>query len=372
VLDNIILGQGGNDQIHGATGNDTIGGGDGADVLNGDTGLDTINGGAGDDQLYGGVDGDTLSGDAGNDSLYGGTGADVLNGGADFDLARYDQATAGVYARLDGMAGAGGEAVGDTFTAIEGLVGSSFADILVGSANADVLFGSLGADTLYGLGGADTLDGGAGNDNLYGGAGADALNGGADLDLARYDDATSGVYARLDGVAGSYGDAAGDTFTAMEGLVGSYFADILVGNNVNADYLFGSLGADTLYGLGGSDSLAGGAGNDLLYGGAGADRFVFDTALNAATNVDAIMDFAVNADDIVLSQAIFAGIGVTLGATEFQLGSTANDSGDRIIYNQATGQLFFDADGLGGAAQTLFATVTAGTALTIADFVMIA
>jgi serralysin len=117
--------------------------------------------------------------------------------------------------------------------------------------------GVAGADFLLGGEGADQLFGGAGNDSLYGGSGADLLDGGADFDLARYDDATAGVYARLDGLAGSYGDAAGDTFTGIEGLVGSYYADILVGNNVNGDSLYGSLGADTLYGLGGSDTLDG-------------------------------------------------------------------------------------------------------------------
>ena len=32
------------------------------------------------------------------------------------------------------------------------------------------------------------------------------------------------------------------------------------------------------------------------------------------------------------------------------------------------GNIFYDADGIGGVAQILFATVTAGTALTNADF----
>lgn len=61
---------------------------------------------------------------------------------------------------------------------------------------------------------------------------------------------------------------------------------------MNADSLFGLAGNDGLYGLGGADYLDGGTGNDTLFGGAGADRFVFSTALNAATNVDTIGDFA--------------------------------------------------------------------------------
>jgi Ca2+-binding RTX toxin-like protein len=315
---------------------------------------------------------DTITGGAGSDSLYGGAGADILNGGADFDFARYDYAATAIYARLDGVAGAYGEAVGDTFISIEGLIGSRFNDVFVGNnTNGDYLSGLDGNDSLYGLGGADGLDGGAGNDNLYGGEGGDALNGGAGFDLARYDGANSIIYARLDGVAGAYGEAIGDTFTSIEGLVGSYFGDYLIGNNTNGDYLYGLGGNDALYGLGGADRLEGGAGNDTLYGGAGADQFVFNTALNAATNVDAIMDFQPGVDDIVLSQAIFAGIGATLDATEFQIG-IADSSSDRIIYDQATGQLYYDSNGNGAGGQTLFATVTAGTALTIHDFMMIA
>ena len=46
-------------------------------------------------------------------------------------------------------------------------------------------------------------------------------------------------------------------------------------------------------------------------------------------------------------------------------------SDDRIIYNQATGQLFYDADGNGGAAAVLFATVTGAPALGAGDFTVI-
>jgi Ca2+-binding RTX toxin-like protein len=428
-----LYGGAGDDQLFGGADNDNLFGGIGADVLNGGDGnrdtanysdagsgvyvrLDGVAGASGDavgdtfisienlvgsnysdifvgssisnelfgfdsnDTLYGLDGADSLYGGVGIDNLYGGAGADAISGGADFDLARYDDATSGVYARLDGVAGSYGYAAGDTFNSIEGLVGSGFADILVGSANADTLTGLGGIDTLYGLGGSDTLeggadgdtlDGGAGNDSLNGGAGADVLNGGADFDLARYDDAGSSVYARLDGVAGSYGDAAGDTFSSIEGLVGSGFGDILVGG-ANADYLLGLGGVDTIYGLGGADYIDGGLGNDSLYGGTGTDQFVFSTALNAASNVDGIMDFALGVDKILLSQSIFAGILGTLDASEFQIGN-ADAATDRICYNPGTGQLFYDADGNGtGSGLVLFATVTAGTALTINDFVMVA
>jgi Ca2+-binding RTX toxin-like protein len=411
-----IYGDAGNDALQGAAGNDQLWGGLGADTLSGGDGIDaaryddavsavytrldgvagqggeaigdtyvsieslvgsafndTFVGGAEDNVLTGLAGDDALYGLGGNDTFYGGAGGDVLNGGTGFDFVRYDGATGMIYVRLDGVAGAFGEATGDTFNSIEGLVGSQgFGDIIVGSANADYLFGLGGDDYLYGIGGNDTLDGGTGNDQLYGGAGADVLNGGDGFDLARYDSAASAIYTRLDGVAGQSDEAVGDTYFSIEGFVGSAFGDTFVGSSTNGDYLNGLAGNDALYGLGGNDFLLGGLGIDTLVGGAGADRFEFNTALNASTNVDTITDFVAATDDIVLSQAIFAGIGTTLDAAEFGIGAAASSAGQRIVYNLATGQLLYDADGSGAGAATLFATVTAGTQLTIGDFVMVA
>jgi Ca2+-binding RTX toxin-like protein len=49
----------------------------------------------------------------------------------------------------------------------------------------------------------------------------------------------------------------------------------------------------------------------------------------------------------------------------------ANAATDRIIYNNITGQLFYDSNGNGAGGQTLFATVTAGTVLNTGDFLMV-
>jgi Ca2+-binding RTX toxin-like protein len=96
---------------------------------------------------------------------------------------------------------------------------------------------------------------------------------------------------------------------------------------------------------------------------------VFDNKLNATANVDAIKDLVVNVDGIFLDRDIFSEVGTSLTASEFKVGLSV-DTTDHIIYNKATGELFYDTSGAGGP--TLFATVTAGTALTLADFVMIA
>ena len=46
------------------------------------------------------------------------------------------------------------------------------------------------------------------------------------------------------------------------------------------------------------------------------------------------------------------------------------DADDRIIYNQATGQLFYDADGNGAGAMIQFAVVSGAPPLGSADFMI--
>ncbi len=66
--------------------------------------------------------------------------------------------------------------------------------------------------------------------------------------------------------------------------------------------------------------------------------------------------------------------GLTPGALNpnaFVIGTAAGDADDRIIYNSATGQLFFDADGNGAIAQVQFATLALAPALIATDFLVI-
>jgi Ca2+-binding RTX toxin-like protein len=325
---------------------------------------DYIEGAMGNDILYGLGGIDFLTAGDGNDTIYGGAGADTLSGGDGFDYARYDDGNYGnLTIRLDAPNLNTGAAAGDTFTSIEALVSGVGNDTVVGNSLANFLFGGGGNDNVYGQGGADYLNGGAGTNNLWGGAGADQHIGNIGFDYARYDDANWGnLTIRLDAPAANVGAAAvGDTYTGIEGLVGGMGNDIVIGN-ASANYLFGSGGADYINAL---------AGNDYMNGGAGADRFVFTTALNAATNVDKVADFTHTVDDFNLAKSIFASIGGALDASELRLGAAAVDANDFLIYNSATGQLFYDANGNGAGGQTLFATVTAGTVLDTGDFVMV-
>jgi Ca2+-binding RTX toxin-like protein len=316
---------------------------------------------------------DTLRGNAGGNFLDGAGGADVLDGGGAIDQAWYNSATAGVTASLANPAINTGDAAGDTYISIEGLIGSSFADTLIGDADRNFFAGSGGGDAYFGgahfdtvgYGGAngavtadlavpanntgqaagdtyDSIEGlggsafgdvlrGDGNDNLLiGGAGADALDGGGGSDAAGYAGAATGVTADLSNPGNNTGDALGDTYTSIENLSGSDLDDTLIGDT-NNNQLQGQGGGDTLDGQDGDDTLAGESigpdivtGNDFLTGGAGNDTFVFAPA---AFGHDMIFDFVAGAgseDVIQFDQDDFADFAAVLAAS-------AQDGADVVI-----------------------------------------
>jgi large repetitive protein len=238
--------------------------------------------------------------------------------------------------------GTGGLGNNDTYANMEGVIGTSLNDTITGS------------------GGNDILRGGGGNDTLNGGAGT--------ADLIDFSDGTAGINFTLTqsavGTAFNTG-AAGlgtDTYSNMEGVIGTNFADTLTGS-ASADVLRGGGGNDTISGGNGADRIAGGTGADSLTGGAGNDTFVFDTAPNA---VDTVTDFdATGVDSIELSLSAFAlstASGATLGSGEFASsnGGGAGDTvgaGVHVIYDSATGNLYYDSDGGTSASRTLIATL---------------
>ncbi|MBL4645737.1 MAG: hypothetical protein JKY99_04690 [Rhizobiales bacterium] len=235
------------DTITADGGDDVVFGMDGADVLDGGVGDDTLSGGAGDDTLIGG---------AGDDILIGGTGVTVFDGGSGNDTADLSGQMQGVNASL----ATGSTTTGDTFTGIENLIGTAFADSLTGDAENNTIDGGAGADT---------LDGAAGDDLLLGSDGGDTFIGGSGHDTVSYAKATGAVTVNL-ASAGSGGVASGDTYDSIESVVGSNFADTLTGD-AQANRLSAGDGDDILQGSGGDDILNGGAGADSIDGGAGFD-----------------------------------------------------------------------------------------------------
>lgn len=249
--------------------------------------------------------------------------------------------------------------------------GTMIGDILLGTGDdlfdsrlgttTGATFGGDGSDRIYTGAGNQSLLGGVGNDVLMGGAGADLIYGGGDFDYALYSSAASGVVANL-ATGGTVGDAKGDTFGALEGLIGSNFSDILTGDTQGNRLLGGA----------GNDLLNGGLGNDTLFGQTGRDAFVFNTIPNSVSNFDRIGDYVVIDDQIRIDDAAYAGIGPpgSLAAAAFVANATglAGDATDRIIYNSSTGALYFDPNGSAAGGRVLMGFLSAGLAMTSAEF----
>jgi serralysin len=257
--------------------------------------------------LDGGAGNDSLDGGAGDDTLIGGLGADALIGGAGIDTASYERASFAVTASLAAPAENIGEAAGDTYSGIENLKGSVFADTLTGDDNNNVLTGGLGNDV---------LNGGGGDDLFFGGAGRDTLNGGAGIDTASFVDLSAPVTAWLDNTPG---DAVEDVYSSIENLIGTAYGDIFHGD-ANANVLDGRDGNDVLDGRDGNDTLIGGNGNDTLIGGNGAD------VLSGGAGVDTA-SYSTASAGVVVSLA--TGLGSSGAAAGDTLSSIENLTGSQ-------------------------------------------
>jgi Ca2+-binding RTX toxin-like protein len=295
-----------------------LAGGQGNDVLDGSAsgGGNWINGDAGNDSIVSGSAADLLYGGSGNDTINAGGGSDYVELGSGNDSI---------------VAGAGGDTV----------FGGTGIDTIFGGGDDDSLYGEDGNDIIAGDGGSDTLFGGLGDDSLSGGVANDVLNGGDGNDT----------------------------------LQGGTFSDVLFGD-VGNDSLFGDDNSDTLSGGAGSDTLNGGLANDTLTGGSGADRFVFNTIITSATNVDTITDFSSSdTDKIVLSNTIFSGL--STGALSSEDFGTNFGIGIDVVY--ISGGLFFKAGGntapptpnTSNVGYVRFATLTGSPTLAATDFIVI-
>jgi len=266
------------------------------------------------ERLRGSSFNDTLVGNAGVNFLEGRDGADTLiGGGGTNDYAYYNNSAQALTVSLADPTQNTGEAAGDTYVGISGLIGSIYNDTLIGDSGSNVLRGSGGSDTLIGGDGSDAADyenssigltvslanpsqntgeavgdtytsienlrgsdyddvliGDGGDNRLRGNGGADRLIGGNGSDWADYG-GSEGVKANLADPTQNTGVAAGDTYDSIENLRGSNLADQLTGD----------ANANTLWGLDGDDVLIGGLGSDLLDGGEGYDRASYSLATSS-------------------------------------------------------------------------------------------
>ena len=311
----VIFGFGGRDTISGQGGNDTIDGGNDNDLLHGNAGHDNIVGGSGNDTVYGDDGNDTLAGGDGNDVLYGGDGND----------------------------------------SIDGSIGT---DRLYGGAGDDRLTGGTSANTLDGGTGADTMQGGGGNDSYY----VDDSN---DVIIENTSSGTDTVYATASYTLADQVENLVIQGTANTDGSGNSLVNRLTGNAMN-NALFGYSGNDRLDGAAGNDDLTGGLGRDILTGGLGEDTFRF--AEWGSANYDTVNGFNGVDDSIgLLGSAFGLGLGA-LSSDAFVLGTAATNADQHLIYDQASGNLYFDADGNGSGARQQVASLGAGVAVTFQDF----
>jgi Ca2+-binding RTX toxin-like protein len=400
-----ISGGGGNDTIIGGAGADTLWGGDGIDTLSyisaaaavnvtlnsadesvngfgiagdasgdningfenlfGSSYNDTLNGNTGANSISGGAGNDILVGKAGNDTLVGGTGADDMQGLEDNDTYYVDNA--GDYVRE--RTGYGRDTIitsisySLTVEEVEVLkaTAGTAALKLTGNSLANTIVGNDGANVLNGKTGADQMQGGKGNDVYY-------VDNTWDRVVENASSGTDLVYTTISHTLAANVENLTATGTAAVTLTGNTLSNTLTGNG----------GRNTLKGGAGNDKLNGGWGSDILAGGTGRDVFVFNTRPDRWGNLDTITDFSAVDDTIWLDNAIFTKLGagtsaapVTLNSAFLTFGTKAKDANDFLIYDQATGNLSYDADGSGAGAAVVFAKLANRPALTHWDFQVI-
>jgi Ca2+-binding RTX toxin-like protein len=361
----LLDGDDGDDEIHGAGGPDIVRGFWGNDLLFGDDGNDFIQGFQGNDTMFGG---------AGNDVFYMyasdnvDEGQDTIDGGAGLDSVEFDGnlASSGVVIDLANGTATGGGASGSgivTLVNIENVVGTTrFADRITGDAGANALAGI--ASGVSGAEANDTLDGAAGIDTLTGGAGATSFIFSAAPGTANADqitDFTSGAdKIRLDGRVmtnlGASGDFAADDarFFAAAGANGGHDADDRVVYNTTTRQLFydadgsgagarqliatlqsgatlvatdiavegGSTGGgQTIDGTSGNDTLTGTSGNDTINGLGGNDLF-----LAGSTGGADVINGGAGSDSIEFKERATSGVVVDFAAGTITGGSSGTIS----------------------------------------------
>lgn len=341
-IDDYLLGKSGVDSIFGKAGNDVLLGKDGDDLLDGGTGIDTMMGGAGDDSYY--VD----------------SAKDLIIENASGGLLDTVISSINISSLVSNV-----ENLTLTGAAVSG-TGNSLDNYLTGNALNNKMNGATGNDTLDGGTGNDTLTGGSGDDIFIIDSAKDvvveATNGGNDTVQTKVDLLTTAANIEnielQDGVIYVNGSSSANKITGNDGH-----------NNLN-----GLGGNDSLDGGAGPDALNGGTGNDTLTGGSEADAFVFNTALSSTNNVDTITDFVVGEDQILLSHSVFTKFVIgDLDASYFVQGASpvALTTHAAILYNQTSGDLYYDSDGIGAAASIKFAHLEPLVAsLSASDFVI--
>jgi uncharacterized protein len=408
----LLNGTGGNDSINGFGGNDRI-------FTHG--GNDVLVGGSGNDELHGGMGNDTyFVEDAGDTAIEAiGEGFDAVYASISYTLVAGSEiewlSTSAAYGT--GAINLSGNELANTILGNDGvniLTGGGGADAFVGYGGNDIYyvdsasdlvleavgagFDSIYTSASYVLGGGVSVEwlsaatnfgteainltgneltqsilGNNGVNILRSGGGADALYGFAGDDTYFIDSASAYI---IEPVSGGF-DAVYASVSYVLGDVANppirvEWLSTAATYGTEAINLTGNVLGQVILGNQGNNILSGGGGSDLIFGYGGADTFTFARYTAGPPSFALIGDFVVGEDKIAFSKEYFPAL--TLGALDpsvFVSGSAAGDANDRIIYNAATGHLYYDRDGTGSEAQVLVAVFDNHAAISASDISVI-
>jgi Ca2+-binding RTX toxin-like protein len=402
-----IIGTEEDDDLTGTSERDLLQGLDGNDVLRGEELRDRLEGGGGDDILYGRGGTDQLYGGAGEDYLDGGVGADIMRGGSQRDtyvvddigdrIIEYGGSFDTVISKISYTLAEDAkiERVQLSGNADLDLTGNSEMNYMFGNAGSNHMVGGGGDDRLYGFllsddperpSGNDLIEGGEGDDYLLSGWGHSTLIGGVGADTYQVygnvtiiEQADEGWYDNV--WIEDWNPNAGPPVIDLQGEIESIHYEGTGGITLhlsdvdNYVYVHGYEESAWIYGYGGDDNIGfhsnndvaregvidAGDGNDRLelddtgiataYGGAGNDAFFFE-AYEFFDDFVSVADF--HADEDFIQLGFFRDLPPgqdVLGAEYFHSGSgataVAQDADDRVIFDQASGMLYYDRDGSG-------------------------
>lgn len=353
ILNESVVGGGGNDTLPTGIGNDFIDGAAGNDSLFGGSGNDTVLGGNGEDTVDAGIDNDSMTGGAGNDSFEGGLGSDWIDGGAGNDTVHYFGPSSRYLVQI----------LGDLTTVTDLLPGSTDVDTLTGveflafddgtfpvapppePVPGETIIGSDGNDTLSGTPGDDTIIGGPGDDTVDGGPGDDDIIVGPGKAMVQGDDGDDLIDITDSGGSTVSGGAGDDTVIGGPADFGP--ATILDGGPGTGDTIKlgmpGTLDLTDLGGLGGFEIMQGTNGDDVFV--------VTDPLLDGML----IIDGGGGVDTIVTPDPSLDLSAITLIGIEWV--TTTNDAGTLF---QLTLDQFISLSGIIGGPGFDTITITSG------------
>ncbi|QNM82993.1 VCBS repeat-containing protein [Sphingomonas sabuli] len=251
------------------------------------TGSDNLEG-------IGSAQANTIIGNSGNNFIHGAGGADMMSGGAGNDIYVVENAgdqvveSAGegrdiVYSSVSFTLGANVEDLTLSSNGAVSGTGNNLANSMLGNAAANLLSGLGGNDEIIGGGGNDQLRGGAGADNLNGGNGDDKVDGGVGMDIMS-GGTGSDMFIFRDGDFGGATPVTADRIRDFShGEIDRMDFSLVDANaNVAGDQGFQFIG-----------KAAFSAAGQLRFEQIGANTYVFGD-----TNGDGVADFAVRVDGL--------------------------------------------------------------------------